>query len=115
MTNFRNIIRGATNSSGANEVIFRWPSSYADQDEFSNHLKSFARGNSMTVFADPRIDEKRWPWPWTTGGKIVNHNIEPSTTIIDIPLNKQGSLDLDYLRSELGRKWLQKKYSETSI
>ena len=82
-------------------MIFRWPSSNADQDEFSNHLQSYG-GNSVTVLVDPRIDEKRWPWPWMISGKIVNSNIGP-TTIIDIPLNSHGNLDLDYLRSELGR------------
>ena len=82
-------------------MVFRWPSSNADQDEFSNHLQSYG-GNSVTVLVDPRIDEKRWPWPWMISGKIVNSNIGP-TTIIDIPLNNHGNLDLDYLRSELGR------------
>ena len=49
------------------------------------------------IFADIRIDEKRWPWPWMLHNKIEN------VRVIDVPENANGGLDVDFLKDQLGK------------
>ena len=51
----------------------------------------------MVVFADIRIDERRWPWP-----KMLC-SIDENITVVDIPQTEDGAVDIAFLKKELGQ------------
>ena len=50
----------------------------------------------IVVFADIRIDERRWPWP-----RMLSSSDE-SITVIDIPQTEDGAVDISFLKKEIG-------------
>ena len=60
------------------------------------HLRGL--GLPIVVFADIRVDERKWPWPWMLGG------CEDKVVIIDIPQTEDGTVDVEFLKTQLGKQ-----------
>ena len=60
------------------------------------HLRGL--GLPIVVFADIRVDERKWPWPWMLGGCADN------VVIIDIPQTEDGTVDVEFLKTQLGKQ-----------
>ena len=97
---YRNIIRQAVNSGGDDHLIFGGATSgsYVNGgfglESVGEHLHGLEL--PMIIFADIRIDERRWPWPWMLSS--TDENI----TIVDIPQTEDGAVDIAFLKKELG-------------
>ena len=97
---FRNIIRQAVNSGGDDHLIFGGATSgsYVNGgfglESVGEHIHGL--GLPIVIFADIRIDERRWPWPW-----MLSSNDE-NITVIDIPQTEDGAVDIAFLKKELG-------------
>ena len=97
---FRNIIRQAVNSGGDDHLIFGGATSgsYVNGgfglESVGEHIHGL--GLPIVIFADIRIDERRWPWPW-----MLSSNDE-NIIVIDIPQTEDGAVDIAFLKKELG-------------
>ena len=97
---FRNIIRQAVNSGGDDRLIFGGATSGSHVnggfglESVGEHLHGL--GLPMVIFADIRIDERRWPWPWMLS------SIDENVTVIDIPQTEDGAVDVEFLKKSLG-------------
>ena len=97
---FRNIIRQATNCGGDDHLIFGGITSGShinggfSMDSVEEHLHGL--NARLIIFADIRIDERRWPWPAMLSSK------DEDVTVIDIPQTDDGAVDISFLKKELG-------------
>ena len=64
-------------------------------DSVEEHLHGL--NARLIIFADIRIDERRWPWPAMLSSK------DEDVTVIDIPQTDDGAVDISFLKKELGQ------------
>ena len=63
-------------------------------ESVEEHLRSL--NLPIVVFADIRVDERRWPWPW------MLCSTEENVVVVDIPQTEDGAVDIAFLKKELG-------------
>ena len=104
----RNIIRQATNSGGDDQVLFDLGATSGTTNNggfgiasVEEHVRGI--GLPIIVFADIRVDERRWPWPWMLRSENEGAESPGNIVVIDIPPTDDGAVDIEFLQAKLGK------------